>query len=147
MVVNGDSFTKNSFRTVEVVAMGNSLDLPDFDQLVKLAQEDPEALEALRKNLCEALIQQAPESYQRRLRGLQFKIDMERRRAKTPMAACIKLSSLMQDSFYKLRAALNEATNQQAAASAQATSGDTINVQVTAQAHKPTARVLNFTRK
>lgn len=127
--------------------MNNSLELPDFDQLVKLAQEDPEALEALRKKLCEALIQQAPESYQRRLRGLQFKIDMERRRAKTPMAACVKLSKLMQDSFYKLRVALNEASSQQATASAQATGGNTINIQVTAQAAPPTARILSFIKK
>jgi hypothetical protein len=125
--------------------MDNVLDLPDFEQLVKLAQEDPEALESLRKNLCEALIQQAPESYQQRLRGLQFKIDMERRRAKTPMAACIKLSSLMQDSFYKLRTALNEVTGQQMAASAQA--GGAVNVSVSAQSNKPTARVLSFPKR
>ena len=127
--------------------MDNSLDLPDFDQLVKLAQEDPEALEALRKQLCESLIQQAPESYQQRLRGLQFKIDMERRRAKTPMAACIKLSSLMQDSFYKLRMALNEASSQQAAASAQATGVNTLSLQVNTLTHQPSARVLSFPKR
>ncbi len=127
--------------------MDKALDLPDFDQLVKLAQEDPEALEALRKNLCEALIQQAPKSYHQRLRGLQFKIDMERRRAKTPMAACIKLSSLMQDSFYKLRMALNEVSSQQATASGQATGGSAVSVNMNAHAHQPSARILSFPRK
>lgn len=96
--------------------MDKPLELPEFDQLVKLAQEDPQALENLRQTLCQNLIAQAPESYQHRLRGLQFKIDMERRKAKTPMAACIKLSSMMQDSFHQLRSALNEVTGQKAVA-------------------------------
>lgn len=86
-----------------------SVDLPEFDVLVKMAQDDPEKLEQLRQDACEQLIQSAPEEYQRRLRGLQFKIDMERRKAKTPMAACIKISEMMHDSFEKLRDSLNEA--------------------------------------
>lgn len=85
----------------------NSVDLPDFNALVKLSNEDPEALEKLRKKLAEDLIRQAPKDTQRRLRGLQFKIDMERRRAKTPMAACMKMSEMMQHSFLELRDALN----------------------------------------
>ncbi len=83
--------------------------LPDFDELAKMAKEDPEALEALRLSACEELIQSAPQQYQRKLRGLQFRIDMERRKAKTPMAACIKISEMMHDSFTKLREALVEA--------------------------------------
>src|SRR5690606_39594129 len=44
-----------------------------------------------------------------KLRGLQFRVDMERRRAKSPMAACIAISAMMHDSFDQLRQALNEA--------------------------------------
>ena len=86
----------------------NQQDLPDFNTLVKMASDDPEGLEKLRREMAENLINQAPKDTQRKLRGLQFKIDMERRRAKTPMAACIKMSEMMQSSFIELRNALNE---------------------------------------
>ena len=84
-------------------------DLPDFDKLREMAQHDPEGLERLRVQLCDQLIQSAPEAYRRKLRGLQFRVDMERRRAKSPMAACIAISSMMHDSFDRLRQVLNEA--------------------------------------
>ncbi len=86
-----------------------SYDLPEFDKLREMAQNNPEQLEALRVQLCDRLIQDAPEQYRRKLRGLQFRIDMERRRAKSPMAACIAISGMMHDSFDKLRQTLNEA--------------------------------------
>lgn len=84
-------------------------DLPEFDELMRLAKEDPEALERLRQEAIEDLISNAPEQHQRRLRGLQFQVDMERQRAKNPMDSCIKISRLMHDSFSKLRDTLNEA--------------------------------------
>lgn len=86
-----------------------SITLPEFDTLREMAQRDPEGLERLRVELCDQLIQSAPEAYRRKLRGLQFRVDMERRRAKSPMAACIAISAMMHDSFDQLRQALNEA--------------------------------------
>lgn len=83
-------------------------ELPSFEDMVKMAQDDPEALEALRQEMCEAVIESVPEDSQRKLRGLQFKIDMERRRAKTPMASCIRISQMMHESFGELRDALND---------------------------------------
>lgn len=85
-------------------------DLPSFDTLLKMAQDDPEALERLRVEMCEQVILDAPESHRRKLRGLQFRIDMERRKAKSPMAACINISGMMHESFERLRETLNEAT-------------------------------------
>lgn len=84
-------------------------ELPSFDVLREMAQRDPEALERLRVQLCDQLIQDAPPAYRRKLRGLQFRVDMERRRAKSPMAACIAISGMMHDTFDKLRQALNDA--------------------------------------
>lgn len=84
-------------------------ELPSFDALRELSQKDPDALERLRIQLCDQIIQDAPPAYRRKLRGLQFRIDMERRRAKSPMAACIAISGMMHDTFDKLRQALNEA--------------------------------------
>lgn len=81
--------------------------LPDFEVLSKLAKEDPEALESLRREMVEEVIEAAPtEDHKRRLRGLQFKIEMERKKAKNPIASCIKISQMMQDSFSKLREAI-----------------------------------------
>lgn len=87
------------------------LELPAFDDLVTLAQDDPKALEDLRMRLVNAVIASAPPHLQSRLRGLQFRIDMERRRAKTPMAACLKISAMMHETFERLRLALLEASS------------------------------------
>jgi len=83
-------------------------ELPEFDTLKEMAENNPEQLEQLRIELCDRLIQEAPEKYRRKLRGLQFRIDMERRRAKNPMAACIAISGMMHDSFDRLRQSLND---------------------------------------
>ena len=87
--------------------------MPDFDELAMLAKQDPQKFEALREKLCNELIDSAPEPQRRRLRGLQFQVDMERRKAATPMAACIRISEMMHTSFDELRYALNEATGMQ----------------------------------
>jgi hypothetical protein len=71
----------------------------DFDEWSQLAMSDPTAFETRRLALIEAHLRRFPPRPQRRLRGLQFRIDMERRRARTPMAACLKLSAMMWDSL------------------------------------------------
>lgn len=80
--------------------------LPAFDELAALAQSSPEEFEALRIELCEQVIANAPRHMRKRLRGLQFQIDVERQRARSPMHACLKLTSLMNESLSKLQAAL-----------------------------------------
>lgn len=84
------------------------IELPDFDELLKLAKEDPQALESLRKTLVDQVIERAPEKHQRRLRGLQFQVDAERQKAKNPTDACIRISRMMHDSFSNLRSTLLE---------------------------------------
>lgn len=80
---------------------------PTTDELLKLAQENPEALESLRQREIESLITSAPANVQRRLRGLQFQIDAKRSLSKTPMAACVAISQMMFDSVYELNDILN----------------------------------------
>ena len=82
-------------------------DIPSFDTLLRLAQQDPKKLEELRIKLARHTIDQAPERMQPRLRGLQFQIDLKRKLAKTPMAACIQLSSMMHRSLAELCDAIN----------------------------------------
>lgn len=83
-------------------------DLPDFDVLLEMAEKRPEQLESLRSELIESVISSADEACQRRLRGLQFRIDATRRASGTPMAACIRISEMMHESLHSLQACLNE---------------------------------------
>lgn len=83
--------------------------LPDFDTLMQMAKDDPEALEQLRQDSIAELLDAAPANMRRRLEGLQFQIDAKRQLAKTPMQACITLSRMMHESFEDLRIALNQA--------------------------------------
>lgn len=77
--------------------------LPAFEVLLDLARNDPEGLEALRQSLTASVIEAAPtEANRRRLRGLQFQVDMERERARTPLAATIRISELMCQSLAEL---------------------------------------------
>lgn len=79
---------------------------PAVDQLIALAKESPSKLETFRLQEIERLIASAPESIQRRLRGLQFQIDCKRRLHSSPMGACIELSQMMFDSVSQLNNAL-----------------------------------------
>jgi hypothetical protein len=82
--------------------------LPAFDTLLEMAREDPEALERLRRRLCEEVIRRTPDaSRAERLRRLLWRIDGECRRARTPMGACLRMSTLMIDALHRLDAAFN----------------------------------------
>ena len=86
-------------------------DFPNFDQLLKLAKEQPEALEQFRQEQIELLISQAPARSQHRLRGLQFQIDAQRQlHGDSPLGACVKISQMMHESFAELRVWLNDIT-------------------------------------
>lgn len=80
--------------------------LPEFDDLIKMSKEE---LETLREKYVEEVINSAgSEEQKRKLRGLQFQIDMQRRKSKNPMDSCIKISKMMHDKFLELRDALKE---------------------------------------
>lgn len=82
--------------------------LPSFDTLLLMARQDPEGLEQLRQRLCEQIISRhADEHRQQRLRGLVWRIEQERRRARTPLAACVRMHGLMLDAMQQLNDAFN----------------------------------------
>jgi hypothetical protein len=66
----------------------------DFDHLLKLAQKDPIKFEDLRQEAIDNYIDTLPSERQVKLRRLQWRIDQERRN-RTPLSACIRISSLM----------------------------------------------------
>lgn len=74
-------------------------DLPSFDELKSLAKENPEALEELRVSLVRQIINSVgdPER-KRRLEGLNFVIEMNKKKAKNPLQSCLILSRMMWDS-------------------------------------------------
>ena len=76
--------------------------LPNFDALCRLARDDPQGYEALRQDLIERFIDAVPEAKKRRLRGLQFRIDMERRLAHSALGAVVRVYELMWKSFLNL---------------------------------------------
>jgi hypothetical protein len=74
------------------------LDLPaDFERLAGLAENDPAAFETLRRDAIEAYIASVPPANRERLRRLQWRIDQERRLARTPLGACVRISRMMWD--------------------------------------------------
>lgn len=79
-----------------------------FDLVMKLYKEDPEKLEEIQKNIVQKFIESAPEENQKKLKGLQFKIDAQRSLSKNPMQSYIKLSQLFwTEGFQKFQDVLN----------------------------------------
>jgi hypothetical protein len=79
-----------------------------FEDWQRLHETDPDAFELRRKEALDAVIEAAPADMQQRLRGVQFRVDMERSRAGSDLAACLKAHSMMWDSLVRLRDALAE---------------------------------------
>lgn len=79
--------------------MTQSADDFDFDEWANLAQADPDAFERRRREAIDSLIVSAPEHLQPRLQGLQFQVEMERRRSRTPYASCVRVSRMMWEKF------------------------------------------------
>jgi hypothetical protein len=70
----------------------------DYDYWSQLWKDDPEAFEIERKRFIERCIASVPEEKRQRLYGLQWRVDMERQRSKTPYAALLRLQKMMWES-------------------------------------------------
>ncbi|OOV88068.1 DUF3135 domain-containing protein [Oceanospirillum linum] len=81
--------------------------LPSFDVLMDLAQNNPEQLEQIRNVLSEEIIQNASPRARNKLKGIIFRVDMERQRSKTPLQSCIRIAVLMQASYGQMREKLD----------------------------------------
>ncbi|MDD5240792.1 MAG: DUF3135 domain-containing protein [Sulfuricella sp.] len=84
----------------------------DFNELADLARTDPDGFTRRRLALIQGAIANAPEKNHVRLERLQFRIDAKRRLARTPMKACLQISSMMWDSFSDLRETLSPFSEQ-----------------------------------
>ena len=72
----------------------------DFNEWKELSATDPEAFEARRRKVIEAEIRLASKKQQPRLRGLQWQIDLIRRRYKHPLVSSAKLFEMMCQKVY-----------------------------------------------
>lgn len=71
-----------------------------FEEWAELAQTDPKAFEQQRQHYIESFLATVPNKQRDRLERLQWRIDMERRLAATPLSACVRISRMMMDSVY-----------------------------------------------
>lgn len=79
----------------------------DFEEWASLAKTDPEAFEAKRGEVIARFIENASPRMRSRLRGLQWRIDMERRRASNPLSSCMCIFNQMWASVYGERGLLD----------------------------------------
>lgn len=78
----------------------------DFDEWVELYRQSPEQFEQRRQQWSRRVIDNAPQPYQRRLSGILFQLNMERRRSRNPIQHCIRISQMMWDKFDELNSGL-----------------------------------------
>ncbi len=69
----------------------------NFDEWAKIAKEDPDAFEDMRKKMIQDVIEATSPEVKKRMQGLQWKIDNIRSTSPNPMASCLKISQMMWD--------------------------------------------------
>lgn len=83
----------------------------DFDSWMNLAKDDPAAFEQRRREAIDAFMAQVPANKRTRLERLQWRVDMEVKRSKSPTLACMRVFNMMWDSVYGDRGLLNALTD------------------------------------
>ncbi len=78
----------------------NSATEYDFDKWMQLARDEPEEFERQRRIAIETAINAAPATMHQRLRGLQWRIDVEIERSNNPIECCVKISRMMIEKVY-----------------------------------------------
>ncbi len=89
------------------------LDLPSFDELMKLASENPEQFNTLKKELCRQLIDTSSEEMKPRLEAQQTHIDRVLSKAKNPIHANVLLRQELHRQIVKFSHALRGEENEQ----------------------------------
>lgn len=81
--------------------------LPDFDTLMKMFQQDPDAFETFRKQLLADAVAECPLQHKERVQKTLMRIEKARQAATTPLDALVFASRLMRDSLKELNDALH----------------------------------------
>jgi hypothetical protein len=72
----------------------------DFDEWKDLAIKDPQTFEKRRQEVLEAVIASAEPDSQQRLRGLQWRLDLERQKVRDPLQSCQRVFDQMWEGVY-----------------------------------------------
>ena len=124
--------------TKEEKSVVNTKDF-DFDYWCKLAKENPDVFETVRKQEIENHISTLGDARtQERLSKLQWRIEMERARAKNPMDAAIRIYDMMWESVGKNFELIQELAEQFQPRNARTASIET---------KRPQAKVLQFNKE
>ncbi|MDQ9170074.1 DUF3135 domain-containing protein [Oxalobacteraceae bacterium R-40] len=89
--------------------MPSAARLPDFDTLVALHRDSPEAFEQLRRQLLAEAVEAAPVQHRPALENVLVRIEEARSAAATPMEAAIIASRMMHESVGSLAIAWKQA--------------------------------------
>lgn len=110
-------------------------DFPSHEVLSKLARDDPDAYEVLRREMIDSLIDNAPPHLVPRLKGLQFRIDGIRRLSKSGLGSTLKIYEMMWQSFLNLNEGWQDLVRMKAGQAA-----------ISPDSHAPvaSARILHF---
>jgi len=82
--------------------MSTDIRLPDFNVMMALHQQDPEAFEEFRRHLLREVIDDAPQEHRAMLERLLDRIEEAHAAAATPMDAVLAASRMMQDAIGEL---------------------------------------------
>lgn len=82
--------------------------LPSYDELARLAHDDPAGYEEWRRRVIENFINGAQGQVKARLRGIQFRIECIRRLSKSPLGSTLRIYELMWGSFLSLDSKLQK---------------------------------------
>ncbi|PWF73782.1 hypothetical protein CBX98_05235 [Vibrio sp. T9] len=88
----------------------SSQTLPPFDEMVRMAERDPEAFEQFRHEMAKEMIESASENMQERLWAQQSHIDRVISTCKNPHHTNVVLMNELQKQVVKFRAALQGET-------------------------------------
>ncbi|KJG17130.1 hypothetical protein UA33_10970 [Photobacterium angustum] len=87
--------------------------LPNFDDMAKMAKEDPEQFEQLRQQLIENAINQAHDSMKPRLKAQQSHIDLVISRGKNPLHTTMLLRNELQRQLVRFAETLQHPYSQE----------------------------------
>ena len=89
--------------------MSLGMQVPDFDALMKLYKEDPEAFEEFRRHLLWEAVGRAPQEQRPALELLMKKIEAAREAAASPVEAMLIAFRMMQESLAQLKTGFEKA--------------------------------------
>jgi len=72
----------------------------NFEYWMQLQRSDPDMFEIERQRIIDHFIESTGHTNNRKLHGLQFKIDAERSRSTNPLGACIRLNQMLLDHVF-----------------------------------------------